>query len=405
MSVLLILSFVDAKSVNNMSSVAVAKTVGYTMSNQVVPKSAYRVTLETQILGAKLSKRLEETGFSMKSIFVDWFEQNGSQLNVRGFIMHSDHVDRMIHTQFEAACTMKNRHSIVIHNVELSNSAKPRAAFFMAPANRLDIDTLEDMTFAQALMHVQSVSKKLNSYDVQMDVVPQEYHLIAFMMNKLDNTDKIFSNVSMSAYSAQGEQGQLIQTQDKWYLTTVKALFAYNNAQAYYFNILWEKDKKIVATHSYSTHGLIKEIQKALSIKGYDVGNIDGHLSTQTKSAISQYIKTMKFDKNTKISSSLLWFMQQSEAFNIPKIIQATLLQHGKKIGRIDGQIGRKTIRALKSYQKLLGVKQDGKITPALVYMLLQTSQNVEVYQQMRTILNAPIPMERHTAKMWPNEI
>jgi peptidoglycan hydrolase-like protein with peptidoglycan-binding domain len=97
--------------------------------------------------------------------------------------------------------------------------------------------------------------------------------------------------------------------------------------------------------------------------------------------------------------------MSQDKTYDIVKVVQATLKKHGKNVGKIDGQIGSKTIRALKEYQKMLGVNVDGKITPELVYLLLQTSQNIDIYRQMRSTLNEPILLIDYRNRMWPNQL
>jgi peptidoglycan hydrolase-like protein with peptidoglycan-binding domain len=225
-------------------------------------------------------------------------------------------------------------------------------------------------------------------------------------MNKLNKTDKIDSVVSTVPYSSNGiSHGKLIRTQDGWYITAVKSKFAYNNGKAYYFNILLTRDGTVYPLQSYSTHGLIKAMQKALVSKGYKINQIDGVLNIETKNAIKSFIRSYKFDSSTKITSSLLWFMSQDKTYDIVKVVQATLKKHGKNVGKIDGQIGSKTIRALKEYQKMLGVNVDGKITPELVYLLLQTSQNIDIYRQMRSTLNEPILLIDYRNRMWPNQL
>ncbi len=391
-------SFIYGKSIDNLNSVLVAKAIGYSMTNE---KNISKVNIDN--VQSKLHNYIKDTGFHFNSIFVDWSQTNGSNLHIKGIIVHSDAVDRNIQTRFDALCKIIDKNTIIVNNVQLTNIAQPRVKFFIVPSNKVNPKQLCELSFPQALNHLDSVAKKLDT-NTQMDLQPQNYTIIAFMMNKINENNLITSVMSNQPYNESGQLGTLIRTTDRWYMTVVETQFAYNNFQPKYFNILWEKDNIVRATHSFSTHSLLKTIQLTLQSKGYDIGKLNGHLNKQTKKAIQKYIKKNKFHQSTQITSSLLWFMQQDDNLNISKIVQKALLLHGKKVGQIDGKIGNKTIQALKEYQKVLGVNPDGKITPELVYLLLQTTKNVNTYHQIKTLFPKPILIENYQDKLWPNE-
>lgn len=386
-----------ANSINDLDSVKVAKSIGFNMSNESYPKN-----IELGKVKDKLHRYIKDKGFYVSSVSVNWSEKRGKDFRVKGVIVHKDEINRHIQTKFDALCEI-NKSKIVVNNVNLKNNGKPRPAFFIVSTSSLDLKQLSDFSFTQALRTVQGVAKRLDN-NTLMDMQVKDYTLLAFMMDKLEEDDMVIPFLSDKAYSETGQEGSVIKTSDNWSIATVQTQFAYNNFEPKYFNILWRKDNILRAVDSYSTHSLVKSIQVALQAKGYDIDLADGKLNLKTKKALSRYIEDKKFDPSTQITTSLLWFINNGKDMNISKIVQAALLNHGKKIGAVDGKIGSRTISALKEYQRLIGVKADGKITPELVYFLLQTTKNVNVYQEIRTLFPKPILMKTYQDKMWPNE-
>jgi hypothetical protein len=261
------------------------------------------------------------------------------------------------------------------------------------------------MNFVQAIQKVNSVAKKIQNPNIMPDLSLKKYKIIDFMMNKLDDEDEIYSVLSDKAFSGKGINARMLKTKDDWNIFAIDATFAYNGNKPKYFNVLLKKDDYLQAVESFSTFGLIKSIQLALIDRGYDIGVPNGVLTKQTVSVIKQYLKKTGFYEKSKITHSLLWFIEQDKVKNVSKIIQASLLSNGINIGRIDGKIGQLTIRGLKKYQKELYLKSDGKITPELVKLLIQSTINVDIYSRLIENYNRPYLINRYQNKIWPNEL
>ncbi len=397
-------SLVYAKSSVRASANSVANAIGYTMSHED-DNQINLIKVETESIKGQLQNILLDKGFKLKSVFLYNAIKDKNQLHVAGTIMHTDNVNRLIQTEFDAFCSIKNKSLIVIDDAKLKVITRPRVVSFLVPANAIDLKTFKGISFAKAMQQTRSVAKRIDNFNIAMDTEPQPYTFVSFMMNRINKSDKMVSVLSDLPYSAQGKKGQSIKTKDGWLVAYAQTKFAYNNFQPKFFNILWETDNKLIPVDSYSTHGLVKEIQVALASKDYNVGDMDGRLNTETEASIQKYIKTHKFHSSTKISTALLWFMQQDTNFDIPIIVQATLLNQGAKIGAIDGKIGPKTIKALKRYQKALGATPDGIITPNMVYLLLHTSNNIDTFRAMNSALEKPILLKTYQEKKWPNLI
>lgn len=404
MVLLCMTSLVYAKSSAQSFGDSVANAIGYTLNHENI-KQIRRIKVNTENIKEELQNNTVEKGFKFKSATLYNFVKNKNQLHVTGSVAHTDKIGRLIQTEFDALCSVKNKRLIIIDRVKLKIVARPRAVSFLVPANAINLGTFRGISFAKAMQQTRSVSKRIDSFNIAMDIEPQQYTFVSFMMNRINKSDKMVSVLSDLPYSAQGKKGKSVKTKDGWLVVYAQTKFAYNNFQPKYFNVLWKTANGVIPIVSHSTHGLVKEIQIALSSKGYNVGDADGRLNTETKASIKKYIKTNKFHSGTKISTALLWFMQQDTNFDIPKIVQATLLNQGKKIGAIDGKIGPKTIRALKKYQKTLGVKPDGRITPSLVYLLIYTSNNIDTFRTFYSVIEKPIFLKTFQEKKWPNQI
>ena len=67
---------------------------------------------------------------------------------------------------------------------------------------------------------------------------------------------------------------------------------------------------------------------------------------------------------------NLIGFTEQQEERLQIATAQAALLKLGYNVGKIDGQLGPKTTRAIKAFQKTQQLSVDGKVTPKLLEQL-----------------------------------
>ena len=404
LSILFIFSFSYGMSGKYNDSIAISKALGYEISHENF-KLENNIQFNTSKVQKKLQNYLKNNGFKFIFSLVTQQVKKNDNLYIEGLVVHADDLSRNIYTQFEANCLIKNGNLITIEHVQLKNNAKPRSLFFIVPSQSLDINQLKNMNFRQALRKVDMVARKLDNFNIKPDLLPTKYKLISFMMNKLNDNDEVYAVLSNTAFDGIGKLAQKIKTKDGWNIFSLESIFAYNDNKAKYFNILWEKSGYLIAIDSFSTNSLIKSIQLALLDRGYEVGMADGVLNIKTKNSIKLYLKKSRFYENSKISDSLLWFMQQYQIKDVSKIVQATLLANGINIGKIDGRVGPGTIKGIKKYQKKLGLKADGRITPELVRLLIQTSTNADIYNRLRKNYSRPLLVNQYQNSMWPNEL
>ena len=113
----------------------------------------------------------------------------------------------------------------------------------------------------------------------------------------------------------------------------------------------------------------VAEVQKLLKMYGYRIGNVDGILGANTRQAIGDFQK----DQGMKVSRFVdfkTWdALTCFERFGLvvdgelnAAAIQTALKEAGLDPGPIDGKLGKKTQKALLHFQKLEGLKADGKI-------------------------------------------
>jgi len=404
LAVLCVISITYGKTDSSLYSSLVAQAIGLKMSHESL-QTKNRINIDLSRVQKSVAKYLKDRGFRLKMAVVTIDEHKGDQHYTEGLVIHADRFGRNIETKFKTMYKIQKRRYISIKDIHLQNYSVPSGMFFIVPANRLDTSSLKNLSFKGAFKRVNSVARKLNSFNIEADIQPVNYKLVVFLMNRLNRGDDIYSVFSTIPFSQKGQIAKNIETKDGWRVMILDAKFAYNGGAPKYLNILWKKDDYLIPIASYSTHSLIKSIQTALSEKGYDVGYTDGKLNNETKKAIRKYLANSGFSKKSKLSDDLLWFMRQYRGKNVSKIVQAALIINGINIGTIDGKIGPNTIRGIKKYQKKFGIKGDGRITPELVRLLLATSKNVAVYSRMRNYFEKPISLNSFHDKMWKNEL
>ncbi|MCF6172557.1 MAG: peptidoglycan-binding protein [Campylobacteraceae bacterium] len=391
-------------SVANKYSIAVAQTIGYAISHQNIQLKT-QVHADTGGVQRILNSYLKDRSFKFKFMNILLQKQKKKMFFIKGIAVYTDKLGRSMDIKFKAKYELVNQRLVSIKYLKLKNISRPKGVFFIVPSNKMRAIHIRNLTFNRAFQRVYSISKKLNSFNVGMDILPVNYSIVVFIMNRLNSEDKTYAVFSKSPYDQQGKIAKSINTKDGWRVLMLNAKFRYNGKTPMYLNLLWKKDGYLVPLESYSTQGLIKSMQIVLDKKGYDVGEIDGRLNNKTQKAIHKYLVSSGFDKKSRMSDALLWFMQQYSLKNISKIVQSTLLLNGINIGSVDGYIGSKTIKGIKRYQRKFGLRGDGRITPELVRLLIQTSKNVDIYSYLKNYFNKPVVINDFLGQMWPNEL
>lgn len=120
---------------------------------------------------------------------------------------------------------------------------------------------------------------------------------------------------------------------------------------------------------SFEPNPRVEELQKLLKLYGYSPGTVDGKFGQTTRRAVEQFqkdtgLKPSRFvdrptwERLNIFSSSGL--VDNGEV-NIEKI-QTALQNAGFDPGKADGKMGKKTLEALKEFQKANALLSDGKM-------------------------------------------
>ena len=122
---------------------------------------------------------------------------------------------------------------------------------------------------------------------------------------------------------------------------------------------------------------VVLSVQSALAARGYDVGQINGYAGSDTTSAVRRYQTQAGLPVDGVPSRALLNHMTRETI----RQVQVELIARGYDPGIADGFAGRKTVRAIRSYQARAGLKVDGKPTQALANHLRR--ETVAAVQRM----------------------
>lgn len=101
----------------------------------------------------------------------------------------------------------------------------------------------------------------------------------------------------------------------------------------------------------------IKEVQRALEGRGYDVGKVDGELGSKTERALRQFQKAQRLPVTGQIDRATLARLRDQV-----RAVQRALRRKGYDIKTIDGTFGEKTERELRKFQKAQHLPVTGEI-------------------------------------------
>jgi peptidoglycan hydrolase-like protein with peptidoglycan-binding domain len=103
---------------------------------------------------------------------------------------------------------------------------------------------------------------------------------------------------------------------------------------------------------------MVKSVEQALDVRGYEVGPIDGKVTTQTTSAVRTYQSDAGLTVDGRIDGNLLTQLQKGQSnldtmtrTQLVQSIQTSLNQRGYNVGPADGVFGPSTRRAILVYQ------------------------------------------------------
>ncbi len=156
-------------------------------------------------------------------------------------------------------------------------------------------------------------------------------------------------------------------------------------------SVQYQEEEEAIVGSTDIANPLINELQVVLTDLGYDTGNTDGRMCPKTRSALKEFQESMGL-KSTGYVDKRTWMriedtMRENEkrrrkeeypievrsAYEsrneIPDVsnvttkeIQAALKKAGFDPGSIDGKLGPRTTQAIKEFQRIKGLKVDGKV-------------------------------------------
>ncbi len=123
-----------------------------------------------------------------------------------------------------------------------------------------------------------------------------------------------------------------------------------------------------VRNRSENTSLLVWEIENELARRDFYVGDIDGTVDQQARTAIKVYQRMAGIDHNGKPSYALLQHIERSNLRNNGEMastrvwrIESELARRGYATGPVDGTIDAKTAEAVRQYQEDAGIPMSGR--------------------------------------------
>ncbi len=142
----------------------------------------------------------------------------------------------------------------------------------------------------------------------------------------------------------------------------------------------------------------VVKLQELLALSGYNPGRIDGVMGLNTRNAIESFQKDHGIEPSRFLSKETWQKLNRFEksglvvegTLNVP-ILQKVLKQSGFDPGPVDGRLGPRTQFAVKSFQKEMGLKVDGKVGSKTLAKLHEIVSQPSYQQKDFVILNGSL--------------
>jgi peptidoglycan hydrolase-like protein with peptidoglycan-binding domain len=377
------------------------KAIGLSMSRQHDSLASITAVKPTRAL-KNIDGAIPDEGFYLTGSRILNFDIKSNKGRMDGLIAHRDGLSRVIMTRF--AATFQEADKLAITSVDLTPvyAPAPRSALFFVPAARVPTAGFKGLSFQEALL-------KANKHAIpqegagRADSQPRPYTVIAFMMDRQPpemQMELVQGNAVDSTKNAAQKSGK---NQSGWCYTVLPATFAYNQGAEVTFNIILREGQSSWLANTYSTHSLLKRTQRALAQRGYNPGVADGQMGAKTRQAIQRFQQQQGIIVDGKPSPELLALLDATE--NLPgiQLAQASLKTLGYDPGPVDGQMGQKTITALRAYQTDCGLPADGVLSAGLLCYLANAAGPMP--GQLGNTPASNTKVNRFESRMWPNQL
>ena len=379
----------------------IVKAIGLAMSRQHDSLASITAVEPTRAL-KNIDGAIADEGFYLTGSRIRNFDIKSNKGRMDGLIAHRDGLSRVIMTRF--AATFQEADKLTITSVDLTPAyaPAPRSALFFVPAARVPTAGFKGLSFQEALL-------KANKHAIpqegagRADAQPRPYTVTAFMMDRQPpemQMELVQGNAVDSMKKAAQKRGK---NQSGWCYTVLPATFAYNRGAEVSFNIILREGQSSRLANTYSTHSLLKRTQRALAQRGYNPGAADGQMGAKTRQAIQRFQKQQGIAVDGKPSLALLALLDATENPPGIQLAQASLKTLGYDPGPVDGQMGQKTVTALRSYQTACGLPADGVLSAGLLCYLADAAGPMPSQLGNSSASNAKV--NRFESRMWPNQL
>jgi peptidoglycan hydrolase-like protein with peptidoglycan-binding domain len=390
-----------ATGLNDPRAQKIATAIGFTMSRQHDSLASIKAIEQTRAL-KNIDGAIADKDFFLAGVMIRNFDIKSDEGRLDGLISHRDGLSRVIMTRF--AATFQEADTLAVTSVDLTPAyaPAPRSALFFVPAARVPAAGFKGLSFQEALLKANKNAIPQEGAG-RADAQPKPYTVIAFMMDRQPpdmQMELVQGNALDNMKKASQKRGK---NQTGWCYTVLPATFAYNRGAEVTFNIILREGQSAWLANTYSTHSLLKRTQRALAQRGYKPGVADGQMGAKTRQAIQRFQKQQGIIVDGKPSPELLALLDATENPPGIQLAQASLKTLGYDPGPVDGQMGQKTVTALRAYQTDCGLPADGVLSAGLLCYLADAAGPVP--GQLGNTPASNTKVNRFESRMWPNQL
>ena len=387
------------------SAVAVSQTLGYILSQQYnAARANTHIFCQASVM--KTLAGIIPDGFYLSGTLVAHHEESAGKGSAQGLIIHQDPYQRQLIHHFSATFERTRSIKIIKAQVTPARSMKPQVKLFMVPVQNVSRAELASSTFTGALERVMTHARKMDG-SIPADSRPKDYLVVAFLMNQPEKNSRISLIKAELPGSLTALKTGTLLDKDGWQMAVLQDRFAFDSGRELFFNVTIDRPvEKGRMAGVYSSYSLGRRIQKLLAVRGYNPGPVDGRPGQQTIMAAKSFQRDLGLSEDGKLDPPLLRLLLSPKMPKAGILIQQHLTKLGYNIGKIDGVLGPKSMSAIHAFQKKRGLKPSNLITADLFCILSDSAGLVpgpSPEQGSDRASGSTGRINRFKDRMWPN--
>lgn len=296
---------------------AVAELIGLALQGAGNELAGGNVQFKDEQTRSEIAETIQTGNFQLAST-LNWHRpdhgKDSQGRSIGGVLLHQDGFGRCVSTRFDAVYYRSPNGLIQVSETALASLAPPlpSTGVYIVPAEKVTPSILNARPSVLLMDYIakNAVARIRTSKN---DRMARNYYLFAFVMHRLAEDSRIDLVVSdmMSGFGGNGKNARAVQDRG-WYMAYMPIKTGLGRSEQLYFKVIYTAgsntpgaDPKPAVIGVYTTDSMVQQTQRILAARGYRPGPADGIMGRRTRNAIKAYQRDIGLKANGRLSPVL----------------------------------------------------------------------------------------------------